>query len=123
MNVKIETATLSHAGSALRWPVPEEFLTSPAVAYRNRFAENLAERPVEQLVESYVYLSCAQMEKLLRTAYRSTGIDGLKGTGIELGAGCGLLSATVAKAAGVDRWCLYSAASTISSCRTTAWIS
>jgi SAM-dependent methyltransferase len=43
------------------------------------------------------------MATLVRTAYRSVGLDELEGTGVELGAGCGLLAATVATGAKVDR--------------------
>jgi ubiquinone/menaquinone biosynthesis C-methylase UbiE len=94
---------VSGQATVIRWAVPENLLASPAVEIRNKFAERLAELPANQLVESYVYLSFREMNALVAKAYRLLGIDGLRGTGMELGAGCGLLSATVARASQVDR--------------------
>jgi SAM-dependent methyltransferase len=81
----------------LRWPLPDEFVSSPAVAYRNRFATALSQRPVPEIVESFVYLSAEKMQRLVKVGCRAVNAAPLKGVGLELGSGCGLLSATVAR--------------------------
>ncbi len=87
----------------LGWPMPAELLSSPAVEYRNRFAIDLAQRPVPQILQSYVYMSSSRMDGLLRVARRRLGIDEFRGTGLELGAGCGLLSSVAARGRCVNR--------------------
>ncbi len=79
----------------IRWPVPEQFLSSPAVAYRNMFAIELAKRGLNHLVMSYVYMGPKRMARLVKLARRHMGVE-FAGNGLELGAGCGLLGATVA---------------------------
>jgi len=95
--------TIEEHGSVepIRWPVPEEFTSSPAVAYRNRFALVLAKRSVAEIVESFVYLTPGDMRRLVRVARRAVGARPFSGVGLELGSGCGLLSATVAREPGV----------------------
>jgi ubiquinone/menaquinone biosynthesis C-methylase UbiE len=90
------------SGQVLRWPVPEEFTSSPAVAYRNRFALALSTRSVPEIVESFVYLSPAEMKRLVHVARTSVGAPPFRGVGMELGSGCGLLSATIAREPGVE---------------------
>lgn len=85
----------SSVGDIVRWPVPEEFLSAPAVEYRNRFAMELARRDLLHLVTSYVYMGPKQMARLVGLAQRYMAIE-FAGDGLELGAGCGLLGATVA---------------------------
>lgn len=85
-----------------RWPIPEELNASPAVAYRNMFARELAKKPVVPLVESYVYMDPPQMAQLVRRASEAVGMT-FAGTGVEVGAGCGLLSSTVAKYPQVEK--------------------
>lgn len=80
-----------------KWPIPDELINSEAVAYRNAFAETLANRAVSEIVSSYVYLTIDQMQTLYNRAVRFFLSDSIKGVGIELGAGCGLLSAIVAR--------------------------
>jgi SAM-dependent methyltransferase len=84
------------ASANLIWQVPEALTQSPAVAYRNRFAMALAELPCEKIVESYVYMTAREMSSLLDLGLRHTGLRQLRGDGIELGSGCGLLAATAA---------------------------
>jgi ubiquinone/menaquinone biosynthesis C-methylase UbiE len=91
----------AHAGS-LRWDIPQELLESPAVAYRNNFAAALARLPADEIVTSYVYLTCAQMERMLSLACSLFGLE-LYGTGLEVGSGCGLLACTAAKSHRVER--------------------
>jgi SAM-dependent methyltransferase len=81
----------------LRWPIPEEFVSSPAVAYRNRFAVALSQRSVTKIVESFVYLSAGKMDRLVKIACRAVDAAPLRGIGLELGSGCGLLSAIIAR--------------------------
>jgi SAM-dependent methyltransferase len=82
-------------GAPIEWPVPDQLVSSPATAYRNMFAMELAKRDLEPLVASYVYLSTKQMGRMVRLAARHLGVR-FSGVGIDLGAGCGLLGATVA---------------------------
>lgn len=80
----------------LEWEVPGELIASPAVAYRNSFARALAAKPVDEIVASYVYLSRSQMAELVDTACDHFGIQ-FSGVGVEVGSGCGLLAATIAR--------------------------
>jgi ubiquinone/menaquinone biosynthesis C-methylase UbiE len=79
-----------------RWNVPVELTSSPAVANRNALARNLATRDVPSLLGSYVYLSVLDMRRLVSRATRYLLPGPFQGVGVELGAGCGLLSAIVA---------------------------
>jgi SAM-dependent methyltransferase len=83
--------------SAIRWALPPELKHSPKVAYRNDHAKGLARRDIPEIVGNYVYLSLAEMRRLVGLARRSVLSEPLHGTGIELGAGCGLLSSVVAE--------------------------
>ena len=66
------------------------------------FAEKLAKLPVEEAIRKYVYLNVVQMTTMWETA-KSIGDFQLQGTGVELGAGCGLLSSVVAKVEDVEK--------------------
>jgi hypothetical protein len=46
----------------LRWPLPLELESSPAVAYRNNFARALAKKSVPEILRSYVYLTQKEMK-------------------------------------------------------------
>src|SRR4051812_48656508 len=76
----------------LRWPLPEEFVSSPEVAYRNLFAETLSRRGVDEILDRFVYLNSRQMQRLVEVGCRAVAAPELRGVGVELGAGCGLLS-------------------------------
>ncbi len=89
-------------GHPIQWPVTDHWKAAAAVVYRNRFAENLARLPAPDIASSYAYLSKSQMGRLLSLALRHVSDGKLKGIGIELGAGCGLLSSVVAKRRGVE---------------------
>jgi ubiquinone/menaquinone biosynthesis C-methylase UbiE len=82
--------------SAIRWPVPSELTDGPQVKYRNRFAEKLSRKRVDEIVVSYLYLSISEMAQMLALASRHMP-EPLGGCGIELGAGCGLLASFVAR--------------------------
>ncbi|MEZ5365632.1 MAG: class I SAM-dependent methyltransferase [Bryobacterales bacterium] len=79
-----------------RWPVPQDYLDSPEVAYRNLQAIELARGSAEELVGNYLWMAEADCERLLAQAQRHLGFR-FQGQGIELGAGCAMLSALVAR--------------------------
>ena len=85
----------------LKWKIPEELLNNPAVEYRNRFAAALSRLSADEIVESYVYMSCDAMQRLVSKACSTVRFQP-RGTGLDLGAGCGLLASTVARSADVD---------------------
>src|SRR5438270_3148832 len=98
----IDAPPAAGPGRVVRWPLPPELEASPAVAYRNEYARRLAEKSVTDIIASYIYTTEAGMDELLALATRYL-LDGpLAGRGIELGAGCGLLSSAVAKQGGVE---------------------
>lgn len=79
------------------WPVPEQLLQSPAVEYRNRLARELARLPAAEICSRYCYLLPPQMEVLVKQAIAALKLSWPRGMGIELGAGCGLLSCVLAR--------------------------
>lgn len=85
----------------LIWPIPAAFRSKEEVVYRNLFARELSEVPVEDAVERYVYLNFQQMRTMWQIAREISGLS-FTGVGIELGAGCGLLSSIVAEAEDVE---------------------
>ena len=89
-------------GGVLRWPVDPALAGSPAVANRDLFAAKLAGAPVDEAIRRYVYLGVRDMDALLRAGEQGLGFHPV-GTGVELGAGCGLLAATAASRPGVER--------------------
>ena len=98
----MRNAAQGEYGDIMRWPVPKELTESPAVEYRNMFARELGRRPVVHLVESYVYMDPPQMSRLVRLAATAVGMQ-FGGTGLEVGAGCGLLSSTIAHDPAVEK--------------------
>jgi ubiquinone/menaquinone biosynthesis C-methylase UbiE len=86
------------SGEPFRWPLPPALEHSPKVAYRNDHAKVLACRSMPELVGNYVYLSLPEMRRLVALARRYVLSEPLHGIGIEVGAGCGLLSSVVAEA-------------------------
>lgn len=80
----------------LRWPVPDALRAAPAVTLRDHFALQLAARPAENIAERYVYMFPWQMAELVRLVERRYLPHPLRGRGIELGAGCGVLAAVAA---------------------------
>jgi SAM-dependent methyltransferase len=83
------------------WPVPAELEEGSDVVYRNSFLADLAKVPPAEAVRRYVYLTPAEMRELVESGIAQTGCGPLSGTGIELGAGCGLLSSVVAQSEAV----------------------
>ncbi|MBX5478867.1 MAG: class I SAM-dependent methyltransferase [Pyrinomonas methylaliphatogenes] len=86
---------------AVRWPVPIDAHPSMS-AHRREFVRALAEKSVPEILRSYVYFSVAEMERMLRLASRYVLLEPLRGIGLELGAGSGLLSSLVARSREVD---------------------
>jgi ubiquinone/menaquinone biosynthesis C-methylase UbiE len=87
---------MSEKQQVMKWDVPAEIASSPAVVNRNALARNLATRDVPGILSSYVYLGVLEMRRLVSIASRRVLPRPFDGVGIELGAGCGLLSAIVA---------------------------
>lgn len=87
---------------AIRWPVTESQRKLVEVVYRNDFIQKLAQRSVPEILASYVYFSVSEMEQLLGMAARYLLPSPLRGIGIELGAGSGLLSSVVARSRRVE---------------------
>ena len=87
----------------LHWPIPEALATCKAVVYRNQFANKLARMPVEEAIRSYVYLTPEDLANLLETAIAHVHPFKLSGVGVELGAGCALLSSVVARRFDVEK--------------------
>lgn len=86
---------------AIHWPVPPELEAAAEVTLRNGFAERLATRPAEEICLRYAACTTAGMRETVQLAERHVLDRPLEGAGIELGAGCGLLSAVVASRAPV----------------------
>jgi SAM-dependent methyltransferase len=81
----------------LQWPIPEALRAALAVTLRDRFAIQLSQEAPEDIALRYAYLTSRQMGALVRIAERNFMPHPLRGTGIELGAGCGVLAAVVAR--------------------------
>jgi SAM-dependent methyltransferase len=90
------------AGRAPRWPLSRRLETAIDVVYRNGFIQRLAQESVPKILESYVYFSVAQMEEMLALASRYLLPGPLRGVGLDLGAGSGLLASVVARQPPVD---------------------
>lgn len=91
----IELYQQSH--EVVHWPLPAELEAALEVTLRNDFAEHLSHKSPEEIGRRYTYLTADEVERLLQLAQRHVLPGGLRGTGIELGAGCGLLAAVAAK--------------------------
>lgn len=89
-------------GKPLQWPIPEAVRAALAVTLRDRFAVQLSLEEPEKIALRYVYLTPRQMGALLRVAERRYLPHPLRGRGIELGAGCGVLAAVVARRPDVE---------------------
>lgn len=81
------------------WPIPDFFKNTKEVTYRDRMGEHLLSMPAEDIVKYYAYHSFEEMEMWLNVFKKLTP---LKGIGLELGAGCGVMSTVFAKDGDVD---------------------
>jgi SAM-dependent methyltransferase len=85
----------------IRWDIDEGLLRSPAITNRDLFAQKLAAQSDEELITQYAGLTPAQIEQEFSEIFeivRDLGFR-LEGTGLELGAGVGVLSAVA-----INRW-------------------
>lgn len=79
----------------IKWDIDEGLLGSPAITNRDLFAQTLAVQSDETLITQYAGLTPAQIEQEFGEIFeivRDLGFR-LEGTGLELGAGVGVLSA------------------------------
>lgn len=76
--------------------MPPALEAAAEVTLRNGFAERLSTRPPEEICLRYAACTSAGMRETLQLAEQHVLDRPLEGVGIELGAGCGLLSAVVA---------------------------
>jgi SAM-dependent methyltransferase len=82
------------------WPLPFGLEQSPAVAFRNRCGRALGEKGAPEIIASNsapVYLSMPDLQSIFSPVSKQLLKKPLSGFGIELGAGCGMLSSYVAK--------------------------
>ena len=79
----------------IRWTIDEKLLNSPAITNRNLYAEKLASTSEEAIITQYVGLTPNQVSQEFGAIFKIVNDLGLcmKGTGLELGAGVGVLSA------------------------------
>lgn len=86
--------------SIMEWPVPEAFKVAKEVAYRDELGKHLLTKSADEIVSYYAYHSFAEMENWLSLIQKQVL---LKGVGVELGAGCGVMSAVFAKDKSVEK--------------------
>lgn len=91
-------------GKTVHWPVEAELADNdnPAVKYRNAYARKMAEGKISDILKSYIGMTSRDMDALVRIAEAYALSRPLEGIGLELGAGCGLLAATICKAPNVE---------------------
>jgi SAM-dependent methyltransferase len=83
-------------GNVLRWEVPSALESAVDVVYRNDFIRRLSQRDVPDILENYVYLSVEDMKRQVSLAAKYMLRQPIKGIGLDLGAGSGLLASVVA---------------------------
>jgi ubiquinone/menaquinone biosynthesis C-methylase UbiE len=74
----------------LKWNVPSELNELPEIKNRNLFAQHLSNYTPQDICQHYVYMTYDEIERFVRIVNK-IGIK-ISGEGIELGAGCGLLT-------------------------------
>lgn len=90
-------AAYAQTGKPLRWPVSPLLAEAVKVSYRNRLANSLFESPVAEIAHRCVYLQAEDLAEMLELVRRHLFGLPLRGIGLELGAGPGLLSAVAAR--------------------------
>lgn len=81
------------------WDVDPSLLSSPAITNRNLLAEKYVARSAEEMIAQYSGLTPDQVKREFTEVFnvvRRLGVE-LNGTGMELGAGVGVLSAVAAR--------------------------
>lgn len=86
----------------IRWQIPRELTESAGIAGRNASAAKIARMPIDDAARLNGSLTPVAMAGLVGAAARHLLDEPLRGVGIELGAGMGILSSTVAAADAVD---------------------
>lgn len=76
------------------WPVPDAFKDAKEVTYRDRMGEHLLAMQPNEIVKYYAYHSFEEMEMWFDIFKKLTPLNGV---GLELGAGCGVMSTVFAK--------------------------
>lgn len=101
MKFKIDEiiSNYSHKFITIEWPIPEIFKQTKEVTNRDLMAEHLLKMDASAIVQYYAYHTFEEMEEWL--AFFENYVK-LKGVGLELGAGCGVMSAVFAKHKDVD---------------------
>jgi SAM-dependent methyltransferase len=89
-------------GSPIAWHVDDSLRSDPGLVARDRSAQMITTLPLEQAAPLNGSLAPADMEALVGAAECFLLRDGFRGVGIDLGAGLGVLAATVAKRAEVE---------------------
>ena len=87
---------------SVKWPIPDALRAAPAVTLRNGFARELSVERADAIAQRYVYMTPDQVGALVGLAERRFLPHPLRGRGIELGAGCGVFAAVVARRADVE---------------------
>lgn len=85
----------------IKWNIDEDLLSSPAITNRDLFAQTLAMQSDDAIITQYAGLTPMQIEQEFGGIFeivRNLGFR-LGGTGLELGAGVGVLSAIA-----INRW-------------------
>ena len=96
MKSSIEEIVLNynHSSEIIEWPIPEMFKQTKEVTNRDLMAEHLLKMEVPSIVQYYAYQTFDEMEKWLYTFGKYVDFTGV---GLELGAGCGIMSSVFAK--------------------------
>lgn len=95
-------AEFAETGRPIEWPVPDALASSIGIAARDRSAAMIATMDLARGAPLNGALAPADMEMLWQSAERNL-LDGpVSGTGIDLGAGLGILAAVVATRDAVD---------------------
>ena len=91
-------------GKAIKWPIEAELSDdeNPAIKYRNTYARKMAQGNINDILASYIGMTAEEMDELVHIAQEYALQRPLEGVGLELGAGCGLLAATLCKASEVE---------------------
>jgi SAM-dependent methyltransferase len=88
----------------VRWSLEPELQAisdNPAVIYRDNLAENMFDMPVEDIINIYLGMNIEGMSELVDLANDYVLDEPLSGIGIEMGAGTGLMAATICKSPAV----------------------
>jgi SAM-dependent methyltransferase len=83
-----------HNNDIPQWDVPDAFKQAKEVTYRDEMGKHLLAMSADEIVRYYAYHSFDEMEQWLAVCKQYVSFRGI---GVELGAGCGVMSAVFAK--------------------------